>query len=189
MGNILVVKLSPDSPRVNQKISKSNLNTSPKDTTTISPPKMSPNPQSAHNQPLANPIAHFKAIPWCSQLLSQKSILRIDIPDRTPLPSTESALVRESLNTSNTVKACITYLKYVKASKEEMEVRGEEKANPFLEVGALVDLQSGVNGYAKTAHGGFYGVVLDEVMGTAANMQASMYLLIPDPNLPRMSKP
>lgn len=70
-----------------------------------------------------------------------------------------------------------------------MEVRGEEKANPFLEVGALVDLQSGVNGYAKTAHGGFYGVVLDEVMGTAANMQASMYLLIPDPNLPRMSKP
>jgi len=36
----------------------------------------------------------------------------------------------------------------------------------------LVDLESGVNGYAKTAHGGFYGVVLDEVMGTAANMQA-----------------
>lgn len=37
-----------------------------------------------------------------------------------------------------------------------------------------MDLGSGINGYAKTAHGGFYGVVLDEVMGTAANLQAGM---------------
>ena len=59
-----------------------------------------------------------------------------------------------------------------------MEARGEEKENPFLEFGALVDLQNGVNGYAKTAHGGFYGVVLDEVMGTAANAQASMSILL-----------
>jgi len=50
---------------------------------------------------------------------------------------------------------------------------GESKENPFLELGTLLDLESGVNGYAKTAHGGFFGVVLDEVMGTAANMQAA----------------
>lgn len=36
----------------------------------------------------------------------------------------------------------------------------------------LLDLGSGVNGFAKTALGGFYGVVLDEVMGSAAQMQA-----------------
>jgi acyl-coenzyme A thioesterase PaaI-like protein len=40
-----------------------------------------------------------------------------------------------------------------------------------MEVCALVDFGSGMNGYANTAHGGVYGVMLDEVMGTAANMQ------------------
>ena len=29
-----------------------------------------------------------------------------------------------------------------------------------------------MNGYAKTAHGGIYGVVREEVMGTTANMQS-----------------
>ena len=42
---------------------------------------------------------------------------------------------------------------------------GEDSKNPFLEFVTLLDLGSGVNGFAKTAHGGFYGVVLDEVMG------------------------
>lgn len=51
---------------------------------------------------------------------------------------------------------------------------GEDKKNPFLQVCALLDLGSGMNGYAKTAHGGVFGVVLDEVMGTAANMQAGV---------------
>jgi len=54
-----------------------------------------------------------------------------------------------------------------------MEERGEDKKNPFLQICALLDLGSGINGYAKTAHGGFFGVVLDEVMGTAANLQAA----------------
>jgi hypothetical protein len=39
----------------------------------------------------------------------------------------------------------------------------------------MVDLQSGVNEYATTAHGGIYGVVLDEVMGTAATMQSGTF--------------
>jgi hypothetical protein len=33
-------------------------------------------------------------------------------------------------------------------------------------------LGNGINEYAKTAHGGIFGVELDEVIGTAANMQA-----------------
>jgi hypothetical protein len=93
------------------------------------------------------------------------------VPDRTPLPSTESALVRETLNTSNTVKACITFLRYIKPTASSSET-GENPKNPFLEFVTLLDLGSGVNGFAKTAHGGFYGVVLDEVMGSAAQMQA-----------------
>lgn len=52
---------------------------------------------------------------------------------------------------------------------------GEDKKNSFLQVCALLDMGGGMNGHAKTAHGGIFGVVLDEVMGTAANMQAGMY--------------
>ncbi|KAH8687389.1 HotDog domain-containing protein [Tricladium varicosporioides] len=133
----------------------------------------SSNPESTHNQPIADPVAHFREIDWCNKILTNKSIVNISIPDRTPIASTESALVRETLNTSNTVKACVTFLRYIKlGSKQEMEQRGETKHNPFLEVGAILDLQSGVNGFAKTMHGGVFGVVLDEVCGTAANMQA-----------------
>ncbi|TVY52600.1 Verlamelin biosynthesis protein B, partial [Lachnellula cervina] len=133
--------------------------------------------------PLPSPLAHFHSIPWCHALLTHRSILHTAIPDRTPIASTESSLVRETLNTSRTVKACVTFLRHVKpagagtgskkaAIEREMQARGEGKENPFLEYGALVDLGEGVNGYAGTAHGGFFGVVLDEVMGTAANAQA-----------------
>jgi len=77
------------------------------------------------------------------------------------------------MNTENTVKACVTYLRYVKPTKATRDA-GETKEKPFLEMVALLDLGRGVNGYAGTAHGGFSGVVLDEVCGTVANMQSGM---------------
>ena len=129
------------------------------------------NPKSDHNQPVASPVAHFKSIPWCAKLLSDRSIVSVQVPDRTPIASTESALVRETLNTPKTVKACVVMLKYIKPT-EESKKNGDSKERPFLDVVALVDLQGGFNGYAKTAHGGVFGVILDEVMGTAANMQS-----------------
>ncbi|KAE8450794.1 hypothetical protein EG329_005707 [Mollisiaceae sp. DMI_Dod_QoI] len=136
---------------------------------------MTSNPPSQWSQPIADPIAHFKSIPWCSKLLSSKSVVQVLVPDRTPLASTESAMVRETFNTPKTVKACVTFFRYVlpEGGEKGMEERGEDKKNPFLQICALLDLESGVNGYAKTAHGGFFGVVLDEVMGTAANLQAA----------------
>ena len=187
------------------------------------------NPKSTHNQPIENPIPHFKAIPWCAKLLADKSVVQVAVPDRTPIASTESALVRETLNTPNTVKVSILqslsfflnpkslnpplpagtpntfpttrsplqsfrHAEKRNGANESLHTgmynlpplhqvlrrrngpkTGEERKNPFLQVCALVDLASGINGYAKTAHGGFFGVVLDEVMGTAANMQAGIF--------------
>jgi hypothetical protein len=86
-----------------------------------------------------------------------------------------SALVRETLNTSKTVKACVTFLRLIKPTAESKN-NGETKEKPFLEIVALLDLQPGVNGFAGTAHGGLYGVVLDECMGTVTNMQAGKFL-------------
>lgn len=47
------------------------------------------NPKSEHNQPIADPIAHFKRIPWCAKFLSGEDVVAIQVPDRTPLASTE----------------------------------------------------------------------------------------------------
>jgi hypothetical protein len=105
---------------------------------------MSSNPNSEYNQPTADPIAHFKAIPWCAKLLSDKSVVKIIIPDRTPIPSTESALVRETFNTPSTVKACITFLRYIKSTAPSSET-GEDKKNPFLQLCCLLDLGSGMD--------------------------------------------
>ena len=49
---------------------------------------------------------------------------------------------------------------------------GEIAKNPFLLFSALVDLGVDCQSYAGTMHGGLYTVLLDEVMGTAANFQA-----------------
>ncbi|EPE30507.1 Thioesterase/thiol ester dehydrase-isomerase [Glarea lozoyensis ATCC 20868] len=128
-----------------------------------------PSPTATHNQPTPFPLTHFHSIPWCHALLTQKHILHTSTPDRTPLPSAEAVLVRETLNTPHTVRACVTYLRYLGRPNESV---GETKARPFLECAALLDLGLGVSGFAKTAHGGVLAVMLDEVLGTAANMQA-----------------
>ncbi|KAI2624229.1 HotDog domain-containing protein [Hypoxylon sp. NC1633] len=51
---------------------------------------------------------------------------------------------------------------------------GEDPRNPFVLFNALVDLGVDCQSFAGTMHGGLYGVLLDEVMGTAANAQSKM---------------
>jgi hypothetical protein len=85
------------------------------------------------------------------------------------LPSREFALVREVLNTPETVKACVVIIRQLRPTPESL-ASGETRDKPFLELVALLDLEKGVNGYAGTAHGGFFTVVLDEVMGSAVNV-------------------
>lgn len=124
---------------------------------------------SSHGQPTADPIAHFKSIPWCAKLLSSKSVIHIAVPDRRPKLDGEYTLVKEALNTDSTVRACITAFRVLKTK----ELRpGEDKKNPFIELSAFLDLGGGLNGYAGTAHGGFLATVFDEVMGTAAWQQS-----------------
>lgn len=49
-----------------------------------------------HNQPIADPVAHFEAIPWCAALLNDKANLEVLVPDRRPLASGESNFVRKT---------------------------------------------------------------------------------------------
>lgn len=53
---------------------------------------------------------------------------------------------------------------------------GETTEKPFLELLGLLDLGKGVNGYEGTAHGGFFNVVLDEVMGSTVHVYSGEFL-------------
>jgi hypothetical protein len=126
--------------------------------------------ETSHGQPISDPIAHFKNIPWCAKLLSDKAIIHVAIPDRRPKLDGEYTLVKETLNSESTVRACVTYFR---VPKRKGELRtGEDRKNPFVEINSLVDIGSGVNSYAKTCHGGFMTTIFDEIMGTAAWQQS-----------------
>ncbi|KAK1759430.1 HotDog domain-containing protein [Echria macrotheca] len=149
-----------------------------------------------HNQFVEDPLAHFRAIPWCRKLLDDPMVLETIIVDRRPIPSGESSFVRRVMNTGTTVRACITFLRMAQpprrrtANDQDMMVGaaplsqsrellrgggdtdGENPRNPFLLVNALLDLGEDLCGYKGTLHGGLFTVLLDEVMGTAANYQA-----------------
>jgi hypothetical protein len=129
----------------------------------------------SHGQYIQDPIAHFKAIPWCAELLSDKRIIHLAVPDRRPKLDGEYTLVKETLNSESTVRACLTYFRLPKRTGGLRP--GEEKKNPFVEINALLDFGGGVNSFAKTAHGGFLTTVFDEVMGTAAWQQSGGKLL------------
>ncbi|KAI5868507.1 HotDog domain-containing protein [Durotheca rogersii] len=146
-----------------------------------------------HNQSVADPVAHFRAIPWCAALLADPAVLEVVVPDRRPLPSGESNFVRRTVNSATTVRACVTFFRALddrpgQAAPEAAPARplsasapllagggptdGEDPRNPFLLLSALVDLGPDCSGFAGTLHGGLCGVLMDEVMGTAANFQA-----------------
>ncbi|TVY30652.1 hypothetical protein LHYA1_G001247 [Lachnellula hyalina] len=127
-------------------------------------------PSSSHAQYTSDPITHFKNTPWCAKLLSNKSIIHVAIPDRRPKLNSEYTLVKETLNSKSTVRACIT--SFCLPKRTEGLRPGEEKKNPFIEINTLLDLGSGINSFAQTCHGGIMATVLDEVMGTAAWQQS-----------------
>ncbi|KAI8629528.1 HotDog domain-containing protein [Xylariaceae sp. FL1651] len=156
-----------------------------------------------HNQAVADPIAHFKAIPWCAALLADPSVLHVVVPDRRPLATGESNFVRRTMNSPTTIRASVTFFRPVlsshsgsnsspdddekkkKKKQEEKAVsasaallagggaqNGEDPRNPFLLLSALADLGADCMSFAGTMHGGLFPLLMDEVMGTAANFQA-----------------
>lgn len=161
-------------------------------------------PAGSHNQFIKDPVAHFRAIPWCAALLSDPAILDVIVVDRRPLPSGESNFVRRTMNSGTTVRACATFFRMLQPprgkqnagaaaaarpvealsrSKELLKgggpSDGEDPRNPFLLFNALLDLGEDLCGFASTMHGGLFAVLMDEVMGTAANFQAGKNVISP----------
>ncbi|KAK8118522.1 uncharacterized protein PG998_003148 [Apiospora kogelbergensis] len=119
-----------------------------------------------HNQSVPDPMAHFMAIPWCAKILQDKANLDVVVPDRRPLDSGESNFATTGGDGDVAVSKSAALLAGGGPDN------GEIAKNPFLLFSALVDLGVDCQSYAGTMHGGLYTVLLDEVMGTAANFQA-----------------
>ena len=124
-------------------------------------------PKPSHNQPIADPIAHFKSIPWCSPLLTDKSVLGVVVPDRTSNPDTRSQLVNVTMNTPDTVRACVTFFRMPSKAERQGNV-GETREKPFVEIACLLDVGDGLAGRPHVMHGGVFSVILDEVLSTVA---------------------
>ncbi|KAK0672313.1 HotDog domain-containing protein [Cercophora samala] len=154
-----------------------------------------------HNQHVKDPLAHFNAMPPFAKMLSDPALLTTQIVDRRPLPSGESNFVRKVMNSGTTVRACVTFFRMLQppasmvkkgqaaGAKGELipmeqitkskavlqgggKEDGEDMKNPFLLFTALLDLGEDLCSYAGTMHGGLFAVLMDEVMGTAANFQS-----------------
>ncbi|KAK4150921.1 HotDog domain-containing protein [Chaetomidium leptoderma] len=74
---------------------------------TVKKPKHSAPPN--HNQHVADPLAHFLAIPWTARLLTDPAALDIVVSDRRPLASGDTQFVRSLLNSATAVRACVTF--------------------------------------------------------------------------------
>jgi hypothetical protein len=153
--------------------------------------------KSKYGQVVEDPLDHFKAIPWCAKLLyvlylssvettrgpdsvilrEDPSIVSLQIPARNPIPSREFALVNETLNTPDTVRACVVMICKRNPTAESV-LDGETGIEPSPELIGLLDLGEGINGYPGTVHGGFFNVMLDEVMGSAVNVQCGGFYLL-----------
>jgi hypothetical protein len=100
--------------------------------------------------------------------------VHIQIPDRRPRASREFALVNETINTADAVRACVVMVRKLPLT-DAGRAAGESPERPFLELLGLLDLGRGVNGYEGTAHGGFFNVVLDEVMGSTVHVYSGEF--------------
>ncbi|KAH6856578.1 HotDog domain-containing protein [Chaetomium sp. MPI-CAGE-AT-0009] len=154
-------------------------------------------PQKHHHQAVADPLAHFLAIPWAARLLTDPAAFGIVVSDRRPLASGDKQFVRSVMSSATTVRACVTFfVRLPPASGMGMELNqgvvvargpvsksrallqgggardGEDPERPFLLFNALLDLGEDLCGHKSTLHGGALMVMLDETMGAAADNQS-----------------
>ncbi|KAK0653019.1 HotDog domain-containing protein [Cercophora newfieldiana] len=103
-------------------------------------------------------VAHFLAIPWCAaQLAATPDLVFEKCITRTPKPQYEEALMAQTLNRPDAIKAYAVFY--------------SQPANPqdlLTEVGAFLTLGPMVNGWRGICHGGIVMTIMDECLGQLA---------------------
>jgi acyl-coenzyme A thioesterase PaaI-like protein len=98
---------------------------------------------------------HFQSIPWCSQILNDPDFVITPTFSRQPKQNTEDSLIAETLQSNNTISACLSVY------------RRPPPGTPWIsEVRSLMTLGTGMNGGPHMLHGGLIATLLDDTIGT-----------------------
>jgi thioesterase superfamily protein 4 len=104
----------------------------------------------------ATTAEHFSSLPWCQATLSDPTLRPFKALQRIPKPHTGDTLTSIALNTAETIKEWQHFYSPPSSTR------------PFGETLHLISLGIHVNGHIDTCHGGFVGVLLDDMIGCAA---------------------
>lgn len=103
-------------------------------------------------------LHHFQSIPWCAKLLADLDFTIVPTRSRSAKADTEDSFFAETLQTNQTVRACLSLFGNPTPSSNE--------SGPKIQrVRTLISIGDGVNGYHNIAHGGFVATLLDQGMG------------------------
>ncbi|QSZ30436.1 hypothetical protein DSL72_004959 [Monilinia vaccinii-corymbosi] len=100
---------------------------------------------------------HFSSVPWCRRYLEDQCLHPFPSESRIRKKSTRHTLTAITLQTPDTMP--FVQLLYSPPSP----------SRPFGEIKCLLSLGTLVNGHVDIAHGGFMGVLLDDLIGCAAH--------------------
>lgn len=107
-------------------------------------------------------ISFYRTIPWTQTLLEDPAYLAVPTPSRKYKRSAGDAVIAETLNTPETIKAWLT-----------MHKKPASGDGLITETRTLLSLGPGVNGYPGLVHGGVVGLIIDEAMGIMLQLNAN----------------
>jgi thioesterase superfamily protein 4 len=113
-----------------------------------------------HETPSAELKAKFASAPWTADVFADPT-LHAFVNDSTlpKLHPRQETFTSKTLATEDTISAWQSFY------------RTPSSPDQFLEIVSLLKLGSGVNGHVDTCHGGFVSVILDEMIGNAAEYE------------------
>lgn len=120
-------------------------------------------------------ISHFQSIPWVSDLLRDPAFANREIPSRTVKKTTEDAFYAQTLNSPETIKACLLQYRLPESSSSSPSSLSSSSSSSgssttsntsnVTELRTFFTLGSHMNGYPGTLHGGMVATLLDECTG------------------------
>jgi acyl-coenzyme A thioesterase PaaI-like protein len=100
-------------------------------------------------------IAHFKSIPWCSEIIDDPAFVVTATLSRQSKRLPADTLTASTLKTDDAIKACLTVYKQVSPGATWIE-----------EVRSFMTLGEGMNGAPFMLHGGIAATLMDDCVGT-----------------------
>ena len=97
-----------------------------------------------HGQYIADSVSLLEAIPRCADVLSHGRVIHIAAPDRKSKLDDEYMLVKETINSTTTARACVTNLHLPFGFRGQM-LSGKDMETPFVETSTWLDLGGEIN--------------------------------------------